>query len=190
MTCFCYCCHLQCLVSQAMNRLSRFICLFVCLFFILFSIFSFIENLELKWMWIHSRIRRFSLKTILQWMNCGFLQTRNTIGQISCKLMSQIPDSFRIQIRILINRTLSCNDQLLDLGWYVGKLTSQLNSSRHLKNFPADFYIHRVLWQKRCLWIKSKFFAENVSTVLIPFEQISRYTLYPKLSPPDMEFTI
>ena len=123
-------------------------------------------------------------------MNCGFLQTRNTVGQIGCKLMSQIPDSFRIQIRILINRTLSCNDQLLDLGWYVGKLTSQLNSSRHLKNFPADFYIHREKRKKRCLWIKSKFFAENVSTVLIPFEQISRYTLYPKLSPPDMEFTI
>ena len=35
--------------------------------------------------------------------------------------MTQIPDSFRIQIRIVINRTLSSNDQLLDLGWYVGK---------------------------------------------------------------------
>ena len=68
-----------------------------------------------------------------QFMNRGFLQTRNTVGQISCKLMSQIPDSFRIQMRIVINRTPSCHDQLLDLDWYVRKLSSQLNSSRHLK---------------------------------------------------------
>ena len=47
--------------------------------------------------------------------------------------MSQIPYSFRTQIRIVINRTLSCNDQLLDLGWYVRKLSSQLNNSLHLK---------------------------------------------------------
>ena len=130
MTCFCYCCHLQCLVSQAMNRLSRFVCLFVCLFLIMFYIFSLLRISNSNRGEYICESEGLASK---QFMNRGFLQTRNTVGQISCKLMSQIPDSFRIQIRIVINRTPSCNDQLLDLDWYVRKLSSQLNSSRHLK---------------------------------------------------------
>ena len=115
--------------NESPQPIYLFVCLFVCFLFysIFFSLLRISNSNGCEY------IRESEGLASKQFMNCGFLQTRNTVGQIGCKLMSQIPDSFRIQIRILINRTLSCNDQLLDLGWYVGKLSSQLNSSRHLK---------------------------------------------------------
>ena len=126
-----------------MNRLSRFVCLFVRLFLIMLYIFSLLRISNSNGGEYICESEGLASK---QFMNRGFLQATTTmfgkqvaaliykkIGQIGCKLMTQIPDSFRIQIRIVINRTLSCIDQLLDLDWYVRKLSSQLNSSRHLK---------------------------------------------------------
>ena len=116
--------------SKSGNESSQPICLFVCLFLIMFYIFSLLRISNSNGGEYICESEGLASK---QFMNRGFLQTRNTVGQIGCKLMSQIPDSFLIQIRIVINRTLSCNDQLLDLDWYVRNLSSQLNSSRHLK---------------------------------------------------------